>query len=202
MNRVAIATLLAVSAAVMLPVAVGQEKPKTKTEEQSQTPDRVEKRTPLKLQIVFAEFDGERKVKSLPYTLLTSPLSGRREVPVRLRIGSRVPVYTGKDGGMTYVDVGTNIDCSTSGPTEDGQFYVQLLLEQSWVEGDVPVAVERPGMEQAEKLPPPFRQPVIRQFKSDLNLIMRDAQTVESTLATDPLSGKVIKVAVTLNVVK
>jgi len=202
MSRLAIATLFVVSAAVMLPVAVGQERPKTKTEEQSPTQDRVEKRTPLKLQIVFAEFDGERKVKSLPYTLLTSALSVRRDVPAKLRIGSRVPVYTGKDGGMQHLDVGTNIDCSTSGPAEDGRFQVQLALERSWVEGDVPVAVERSGMEQTERPPAQFREPVIRQFRSDLNLVMHDDQTVESILATDPLSGKVIKVTVTLNVVK
>jgi hypothetical protein len=200
MRRVAIATLFAVSAAVILPVAVGQEKPKTKTEEQSQTEGRVEKATPVKLQIVFTEFDGDRKVKSLPYTLLTS--AGRFVQWARLRIGSRVPVYTGKDGGMQYLDVGTNIDCSTSAPTEDGRFQMHLTLERSWVEGDVPVAVERSGSEQTEKSPAQFREPVIRQFKSELNLVLRDEQTVETTLATDPLSGKVIKVAVTLNVVK
>jgi hypothetical protein len=200
MRKAMIAVLFAVSAAVMLPLAVGQEKPKTKTEEQSQTQDRVEKRTPLKLQIVFTKFDGERKVKSLPYTLLTS--AGPVVQWAKLRMGSRVPVYTGKEGGLQYIDVGTYIDSWIVGPAEDGRFRVQFTLERSWVEGDVPVVVERTGTEQGEKSPPQFREPVIRQFKSDLNLVMHDDQTVESTLATDPLSGKVIKVTVTLSVVK
>jgi len=47
-----------------------------------------------------------------------------------------------------------------------------------------------------------FPEPVIRQFRSDLSLILRDGQTVESTFATDPLSGKVFKVEVTLSVLK
>jgi len=47
-----------------------------------------------------------------------------------------------------------------------------------------------------------FPEPIIRQFKSDLTLIQRDGQTVESTFATDPLTGKVFKVSVTLSLLK
>jgi hypothetical protein len=47
-----------------------------------------------------------------------------------------------------------------------------------------------------------FPEPIIRQFKSDLTLIQRDGQTVESTFATDPLTGKLFKVSVTLNLLK
>ncbi|HEV2103073.1 MAG TPA: hypothetical protein VGR58_09875 [Candidatus Acidoferrum sp.] len=47
-----------------------------------------------------------------------------------------------------------------------------------------------------------FREPVIRQFKTELAVTMKDGQTVQSTLATDPLSGKVLAINVTMNVVK
>ena len=98
---------------------------------------------------------------------------------------------------MQYLDVGSNIDCQAS-RTPDGSFELRLSLDRSWVEGDVAVPVE--------KTPQPisgqFPEPIIRQFRSDLNLVLRDGQTVESTFATDPLSGKVFKVEVTLNVAK
>jgi len=47
-----------------------------------------------------------------------------------------------------------------------------------------------------------FNEPVIRQFKAELNLIMRDGQTVESTIGTDPSTGRVSKIEVTLIVLK
>jgi len=49
---------------------------------------------------------------------------------------------------------------------------------------------------------PDWREPVIRQFRSDLTLVLRDGQTVDSTFATDPLSGKVFKGEVALSLVK
>ncbi len=45
-------------------------------------------------------------------------------------------------------------------------------------------------------------QPVIRTFRTSLKLLMRDGQTVQSTMATDPVSGRVLKVDITLSVVK
>lgn len=45
-------------------------------------------------------------------------------------------------------------------------------------------------------------QPVIQAFKSDLDLLIRDGQTLQSTLATDPLSGRVTKVEATVNILK
>jgi hypothetical protein len=118
----------------------------------------------------------------------------------KMRMGSRVPVYTGKENGMQYLDVGSNIDCQAT-RTSDGSFDLRLSLDRSWVEGDVavPVPVDK-GSSQGTT--GQFPQPIIRQFRSDLNLILRDGQTVESTFATDPLSGKVLRVQVSLNLAK
>ena len=45
-------------------------------------------------------------------------------------------------------------------------------------------------------------QPIIRQFRALFRLLLRDGQTVQGTMATDPVSGRVLKLDVTLNVVK
>lgn len=166
-------------------LAFAQEKAKPEEE-----PIAAAKVTPVKVSITFVEFEGEKKTKSLPYTLVAAPSA-------KIRMGSRVPVYTGKDYGMQYLDVGSNIDCQAY-RGQDNTFDVKLTLDRSWVEGDVPVAVEK-GAQGANSQ---FPEPVIRQFKSDLTLVMRDGQTVESTFATDPLSGKVFKVEVALNLLK
>jgi hypothetical protein len=44
--------------------------------------------------------------------------------------------------------------------------------------------------------------PVFRKFSSTNMLVMRDGQTREFTAATDRVSGEVVRIAVTLRVVK
>src|ERR1700739_2399156 len=69
--------------------------------------------TPVKVQIVFIEFENEKKVKSLPYTMyMNAPDAPEVRIPwVKMRVGSRVPVYTGgggSTGNMTYLDGGAH----------------------------------------------------------------------------------------------
>jgi len=45
-------------------------------------------------------------------------------------------------------------------------------------------------------------QPTFQQFRTQANLLIRDGQTVQSTVATDPVTGHVTKVDVTVNIVK
>lgn len=156
--------------------------------------------TPLKIQIVFTEFEGDKKVKSMPYTSVFTADPGRGQDFAKLRIGSRVPLYTGNEGGLQYIDVGTNLDCRAD-RFDDGKFGLRLSLERSWVQGDVLVPVDRsiaqPGGTSGE-----FKEPVIGQYKTDVYVMVRDGQTVESTVATDPLTGRVLKIELTLTLLK
>ncbi len=161
--------------------------------------------TPIKLQIVFAEFDGDKKVKSLPYTIYhnSSHNSILQADFTKLRIGSRVPVVTGSGGGATqfqYLDIGTNLDCRTV-RGEDGKFLVQLSVERSWVEGDTPTQMASSAAQQNSSADT-FREPIVRNVRTDLYLSLRDGQTVETTAATDPINGRVVRIEVTLNVQK
>lgn len=184
---------------MLSPVCHAQDKPKQEDKPRSEVST-----TPVKATIVFTEYDGDKKTKSLPYTLyINAPDSAEFKGWVKLRVGSRVPVYTGGDkGSMQYLDVGTNIDARAA-RTPESYFLVYLRLERSWVEGDVLVPVQKPP-----EAPVPdahagsFREPIVRQFTSELDLKLREGQTLESTMATDPISGKVLKVEVTLTVVK
>jgi hypothetical protein len=183
-----------VASAVMMLALCGSAQEKESKHEEAAT--RPTKLTALKVGVTFAEFEGEKKLKSLPYTLVVVAHDSPPYF-AKLRMGSRVPIYTGKENGMQYVDVGSNIDCQAS-RTPDGSFDLRLSLDRSWVEGDVPVTVEKTNQPASGLFP----EPIIRQFRTDLNLVLRDGQSVESTFATDPLSGKVFRVEVTLSVVK
>jgi len=170
-----------------------QEKPKS---EDAAMEARQTETTPLKMTITVTEFDGDKKVKSLPYTMVVVA-DGRPPKSV-VKIGSRVPVYAGKEYGMQYVDVGTSIDCQAA-RAKDNKFDIRLILERSWVEGNVAVAVDPATALQSSGQ---FPEPILRQFKSELSLTLRDGQSIESSFATDPLSGKVFKVDVSLNIAK
>ena len=190
MGRTANSAFLVAALAIGTPLVSAQEKPKG---EDVAMEARQTETTPLKISVTFTEFEGDKKVKSLPYTLVV--VADGKSV---MKMGSRVPVYTGKEHGMQYLDVGSNIDCQAS-RTKDNKFDIRLMLERSWVEGNVAVAVD-PGT--ALQSSGQFPEPILRQFKSELSLTLRDGQTVESSFATDPLSGKVFKAEVSLNIVK
>ena len=182
---------------MLVPVCRAQDKPKQEDKPRSEA-----QTTPLKATIVFTEYEGDKKIKSLPYTLyINAPDASELRGPVtKLRVGSRVPIYSGKDQ-FTYLDVGTNIDARAA-HTPEGHFLLGLGLERSWVEGDVAISVMKSESTQPEAATSHFREPVVRQFRSDLDMKLREGQVTESTMATDPLSGKVLKVEVSLSVVK
>lgn len=179
-------TLLLALLLVCTATARGQEKEEAK------------KLTPVKVQVVFSEYEGEKKVASLPYTLLVSaPDDLRRSQVSKVRVGVRVPIMTqGKDGPVTqYHDVGTYIDAHAA-VLPDGKIVLDLNLRRSYIYSP-----------QAEKTAPAFPvtgdpTPIFRNFESELRLVFKDGETIQSNVATDPVSGRVLKVDVTLNVVK
>jgi hypothetical protein len=159
--------------------------------------------TTLKVQVTFAENEGEKKLANLPYTFFlktgdTSPALGPSWTKVRM--GSRVPVYAGKDAGMQYIDIGTNIDARAL-PADAGRFDVFVNLERSWVEGEVQVELQKGSGGAVDPNAAGCKQPIIRQFKTELTLTMHDGETIQTTQAADPLSGRVLTITVTMNVV-
>jgi hypothetical protein len=182
---------------ILSPVILAQDKPKSDDKARIEAPS-----TPIKVQIVFTEFEGDKKTKSLPYVMyMNAPDSTElRAGWVKFRIGSRLPIYVGKNE-MQYVDVGTNVDARAA-YTGEGHVLLQLILERSWVEGEVSVPVTKADASPADPSGGHFQEPIIRGFKSELDMKLREGQPVESTVATDPISGKVVKVEIGFTVVK
>jgi hypothetical protein len=201
-GSVQIASLLLLG--ILSPIVLAQDKPKAddKTRVEVQT-------TPIKVQIVFTEFEGDKKIKSLPYVMymnapdsseLRDQLRDLRAGWVKFRIGSRLPIYVGKNE-MQYMDVGTNVD-ARSAYTGDGHVLLQMTLERSWVEGEVSVPMTKSDNSPSDPSAGHFQEPIVRGFKSELDLKLREGQPVESNMATDPISGRVLKVEISFAVVK
>jgi hypothetical protein len=151
--------------------------------------------TSLKVLVVLSRYDGEKKLASMPYTLLV--YAGDRDNRVTLRMGVALPV-TGVDANgptITVHDIGTNMDC-TATPADDGRFRIVLAVNHSSVyEADqkhLQAAIPRPG-DSAQ---------LVRSFTSSFSLLLRDHETGQSIAATDPVTGEVMRIDVTLTVMK
>ncbi|MGO9641025.1 MAG: hypothetical protein ACLP1Y_06965 [Candidatus Acidiferrales bacterium] len=147
----------------------------------------------LRLQVVLTQYDGDKKISSLPYVLHISDSKNER---ASLRIGLRIPVANvSKDEQITYVDTGTNIDCHLLDKAGD-LYSIEVTADRSW-----PV-VSSSADNTAGSTPANLSfgtRPIIQQFRAQIDAVLRDGQTVTSTVATDPVTGRVIKMEVTLN---
>jgi hypothetical protein len=169
-----------------------QEKGKS---EEAPKPSAIEKAvTPLRVQVVFTEYESEKKISSLPYTLLVN--ADDRGPQAAVRMGLRVPIEMATTQ-VQYQDVGTNLD-GRAEKTDDGRFLLRLNVEKSSVYS--PGASQKPTSVGGNEIS--SKQPIVQQFRTQVNLLIRDGQTIQSTVATDPVTGHVLKVDVTLNVIK
>lgn len=170
-------------------------------QEKTKPPEESKPITPLKVQVVLSEFEGEKKISSLPYVLFVNAddRGGNRET--RVRMGIRIPVVVAtKDSpsSLQYLDVGADLDCSAQA-AGDGRFRLSGTVRKSSAYSSGP---EKRSLDWNPGDAPLSSQPIVRQFSTTLSLLVRDGQTIQSTVATDPVSGRVLKVDVTVNVVK
>jgi hypothetical protein len=158
---------------------------------------------PLKVQFVLSRYQGEKKVASLPYTV--GVLSNGPKTS--LRFGVQVPITTtvfgaAKEGGFanipsasySYKDMGTNIDCQAS-DAGAGQYLLNVTISDSSLHLDQTSA--------GNKQPQIVRDvPAFRSFNATFAMILRDGQTMQYASATDPISGEVMRIDVTMSLAK
>ena len=76
---------------------------------------------------------------------------------------------------------------------DDGRFQVEITIDDSSVYGEGTAAVNSA---------PPAGNPSFRSFRASDSLVLKDGQTAQFTTATDKVSGEIVRVDVTLTVVK
>ena len=163
------------------------------------------RQVPLRVQVVVSRTQGSKPVSSLPYTLSVVANDNNK---TSLRMGVDVPIPqtvfgAASAGGATsipqtsytYRSIGTNIDCSAR-TVEDGVFKLDLAVEDSSV-----FVTDKEGPGGATRTPG-LPLPSVRKFTSSFNLLLKDGQTAQHTAATDPVSGEVLRIEVTLTVLK
>jgi hypothetical protein len=143
---------------------------------------------PVKLQIVFSKFEGERKTSSLPYTVFATANGDRAQI----NVSTNVPIV-GSSGVVTYTNLGTNIDATVT--TESGRYKVTLNLKDNYL------VVPKPEAANANVRPAADSQS-FGQFSYSGGITMKEGETKQVISAADRASGEVVKVDITLTLDK
>lgn len=161
----------------------------------------------FRVQVVVSEFDGANKIASLPYTVPVAPTSpGEKQMAFgSVRVGLRVPIPASTKSGentIQYMDVGTNVDVRVR-PADAERYSLELTIERSWLyvrhrdkDGNVEGRAWMPGD------PAPESAPLNHHFRANVEFMLRDGRSAETTAATDPVTGHVFKVDAQLAVLK
>jgi hypothetical protein len=95
----------------------------------------------------------------------------------------------------SYRSVGTNIDCgATFDEANAGVFQLTMTVSDS------SIGLDASKKTNAQGVVPDI--PSFRNFNSSFTALLRDGQTTQYTSATDPVTGELMKIDVTLNVMK
>jgi hypothetical protein len=145
----------------------------------------------LRVQLVITRFEGEKKIASLPYTLVVTPGAGNTSI--RLGVDTPIPAATSAEGSkestIQYRTVGTNIDCMNPREYSGGNYSLTFNVENT---AALPVAEAGTGN----------GRPIFRRFNTNFTAFLRDGQSMQSIASTDPVTGEVVKIDVTLNVMR
>ena len=155
---------------------------------------------PLKVTVVLSRFQGDKRISSMPYVLGVMASGWGPGPKTTLRMGVEVPVavtaFAGGDGKTTpvssysYRSVGTNIDCgATFDEAVPGMFQLALTVSDSSLGLDAQKGTARVAPD----------VPSFRNFNSSFTALLRDGQTMQYTSATDPVTGEVMKIDVTVD---
>ena len=157
---------------------------------------------PLKILVVISEFDDSRKVSSLPYTLYTMAVRpGQGHHLSKLRYNIRVPI--GTPSNYNIQNVGTNIDC-TAYEQDTNEYRLEFSVDRTWISvlgADEKIAMTR-GLTSAEQSSVPALPPPVPSFGDDFTIVLKNGQNMEGVSAVDPVTGHVLKIDVTLTVLK
>lgn len=161
----------------------------------SQKPASGPRMTPVRVQFVISRYQGDKKISSLPYSVPVKASASGGGTWANLRTGVQVPIMTTRtaDGKAvptyTYKDVGIGIDCRVT-EIEGGQYNVELNVDDSSISSN------HPGQAQPDA-------PVFRHFRiNNVAVVLKDGQTTQLAAGADPLTGEIMRVDVTLTVVK
>jgi len=163
-------------------------------QEQAKTPND-QSISHVRIDLLLTEYDGQKKISSLPYTIYaeSSPQQHRAQAG-KLRMGVRVPIPV-DSSHFQDMEVGTDIDCN-AWTLGEGTYDVSISVNRS------SIYTPSQGENEGEQIHAVGGRMITRNFSTDFDLKLHDGETTDGTSATDPLNGHILKISVTLHVIK
>lgn len=146
---------------------------------------------PLEVIVTISRHKDGKELSRMPYAIAVVANQG---MPSSLRMGLSVPTpAVGSTSGsapvIDYQSVEVNIDCTAE--SVGSRFRLTLSVNDDSL-------LPEPGGSTQPRTEPP----AIRRFRSTNMLLLSDGESREFTAATDPVSGEVVRISVSLRVVK
>jgi hypothetical protein len=153
----------------------------------------------LRLTVTIVRVNAKKEIANLPFMLMVLPnmtLNGPDGDRVSVQNGSELPIPSTTMAGPNsvpsyqYRSVGTSVSAAARN-AGDGVYNIVLNVTDSQVLSDMP-----------ETSFGGLKLPRFQSFTSSSRLLLRDGQTVQFTAATDKVSNDIIRLDVTMNVIK
>lgn len=179
-----------------------QEKPKDEKKSEAKDDTKAETKgtpTALKVQIVIAESLGGKKVSSVPFTVYLEAYD--HDGPAAsIRTEDRYSWCCAKDGNQWHYPTTSNMDIRAR-VVEGGRYDIKVFLFRTWWEWNG-ANIGEGQLGTVVGTPERHEEPTSRQIETAFNLLMRDEQSLVGYTSTDPWTGKVFSVTITINVLK
>jgi hypothetical protein len=143
-------------------------------------------RIPVKLLVVISTFEGDKKVSSLPYTLLATANGSE----VSFSSSSRVPIQNSATGSVSYTNIGTYLKCNVT--TEAGSFKVTInFSDNTALSNKTPAASANAPARNSEYA-------TYHDVNYTSAVSIKDGETKQLISAPDKVTGEILKIDVTL----
>jgi hypothetical protein len=147
----------------------------------------------LRIQLVISRYAGEKKIASIPYVFVVTSDAAGPAGAARIRMGVDTPIQIAIPGvsGQTvdYKSIGTNIDCNGVRELSGGRYAFTVSIQNTAAVSDSSAEVKDSA-------------PLFRRFDATFTPVLRDGQSMQTVASSDPVTGEVVKVDVTMNVVR
>jgi hypothetical protein len=151
-------------------------------------------RIPLEVVVTLSRYRDDKELSRMPYAM---GVTANDNQGTSLRMELDVPTISTASGApsgsaplVSYQPVGVSMDCFAR--SEGPRFLVRISVDSdSLHRGNDAVSGE-----------PTPASPIIRHVRTANTLLLADGESREFTAATDPVTGEVVRISVSLRVVK
>jgi len=166
---------------------------------------------PVKVDVTIARYQGDKKISSLPFSLYATAAQSMRG-SVTMRMGIDVPVGTSTTTETRTVPTSSNGATNATGATSTKTEYRNIgtsidtyVMRTDETHFSAYVGVSDSSIYTADGDTKNLRTAdaaAFRTFSTSNTVTLRDGQTVQFGMGTDKVSGEVLKIEVTLTVIK